>query len=93
MRRTHCNKIVVSNRAKILVTEGHQRLGSTRCRDELHADRVRPVLVDHGAEIAASQPVLQQVSRQNDDVQRSNRHLLHPGYAVTKRGAPLQSAI
>ena len=88
MRGTHRDKIIVSNRAKILVAEGHECLGSTRCRNELHADRVRSVLLNHGAEIAAAQPVLRQVSRQNDDIQGSNRHLLPHGYAVTKRGAP-----
>jgi hypothetical protein len=88
MGGAHRDKVVVRNRAEILVTKGHKRLRSPRCCDELHADGVRAVLFDDGAKITASQPLLRQVSRENDDIQGSNGHLLPPGYAVTKRGGP-----
>jgi hypothetical protein len=79
IRWTNRNEIIVGDGAQLVWSKCHQRLGPTRSRDELDADRLRPVNLDHRAEVAAAQSVSRDVVGQDDDIERMNTHFTPPG--------------
>ncbi len=85
---TNSDEIVIGHRPQIGSTESDQRLRTTGRRDELDTERIRPINLDDGAKIAATQPMSGNVARQDDNIERMHRHLAPPGYAVTNRGTP-----
>ena len=79
MCRTHGDEIVVGHGAEVARPKCYQRLRTARRRDELHANRVRPVLLNDGAEVTRPEAVCGQVSREHDKIEDVHRHLLPPG--------------
>ena len=74
MDGTDRNEVVISDRAKVVRTNRHQRLGSPRGRNEFHAERIGPVDLDDRAQVAPAQPMSRQVASQHDGVERMNGH-------------------
>jgi hypothetical protein len=77
--RSNRHEIVVADLANILRAKRHERLRSTRCRDELHADRAGGAHLDHGAQIALTQAESRQVVSEHDDVKGTTFYLSVPG--------------
>ena len=73
------DEIVVGHGPDIGRTESNQRLRPARRRDEFGPERIGAVDFDDGAQIALAQAVSREVSIQDNDIKRMDRHFDPPG--------------
>ena len=77
--RTNRHEIVISDRAEIVYAKSDQGLRSTRCRDELHSERIGAIDFHYRAEVTLAQALRRKIACEHDDVERMNLHWASPG--------------